>query len=209
MTKVIATRQLSTHSFEKPMLYPSLRSRETEASDALSLLTGCHARIRHFSRMAVALVESHGAPADEVAEAARQLVRYFTLALPLHVEDEELSLLPRLRGLGAELDARLETMRAEHERIDALLAPQVEAWQALAEAPGRLTTRAAALLPQARELHALFERHLGAEEEHIFPALRTELDDEALDAIRAAIRERRRDQYRPRAPARSDPSPRG
>ncbi len=196
MTKVIATRQLATQSIEAPMLYPSLRSREAEPSDALSLLSGCHARIRHFSSMAVALAGSPGAPADEVAEAARQLVRYFTLALPLHTEDEELDLLPRLRGLSTELDARLETMHAEHERIDALLAPQVEAWQALAEAPGGLAARAAELLPRARELQELFERHLLAEEEHIFPALRTELDDEALDAVRAAIRERRRDQYR-------------
>jgi len=178
-------------------LYPSLRSREVEPSDALSLLRGCHAHIRHFSSMAVTLAGSHGAPAHEVAEAARQLVRYFTLALPLHTEDEELSLLPRLRGRSAELDARLETMHAEHERIVALLAPQVEAWQALAEVPGGLAARAAVLLPEARELQELFERHLEAEEEHIFPALRTELDDEALDAIRAAIRDRRRDQYRP------------
>ena len=88
-------------------------------------------------------------------------------------------------------------MHAEHERIDALLAPQLEAWQALVEAPSGLAERAPRLALLARELGELFEQHLDSEEQHIFPALRTQLDHAELAAIEQEIRERRRNQYQP------------
>ena len=43
-------------------------------------------------------------PRVGVLEASRRCERYFSEALPLHVEDEEQSLLPRRRGRTPELD---------------------------------------------------------------------------------------------------------
>jgi len=177
-------------------LYPSPARREPQHFDAPSLLTSCHARIRHFSEMAVTLAEARDAPEHEIAEAARQLHRYFAQALPLHAEDEEESVLPRLAGRAAELDTRLERMRAEHVRIDELLAPQLEAWQALAKQPADLVTLAPRLSPLGRQLQALFGEHLESEEKYIFVALQTQLSHTELGAIEQEIRDRRRRTYR-------------
>lgn len=177
------------------MLDPSLRRREPLKSDAVTMLVDCHARIRHFSAMAIAFAEVE-APEHEIADAAERLHRYFAHALPLHAEDEDRSVLPRLRGRDAALDARLEQMHAEHERIYALLAPQLQAWQALSRKPDQLRAEAARLAPLARELQSLFEQHLEGEEQHIFPALQRYLDRAELGAIEQEIRERRRHTYR-------------
>lgn len=177
------------------MLDPSLRRREPGKSDALTMLVDCHARIRHFAAMAVSLAEVE-APEHEIADAAQQLHHYFAHALPLHAEDEDRSVLPRLRGRDAGLDAGLERMHAEHERIYALLAPQLQAWQVLSSKPAELVAAAPRLGPLARELQSLLEQHLDAEERHVFPALRTYLDRHELAAIEQEIRERRRHTYR-------------
>lgn len=178
------------------MLYPSPARREPQHFDVPSLLTSCHARIRHFSAMAVTLAETTDAPEHEIAEAARQLYRYFAHALPLHAEDEDESVLPRLAGRTAELDSRLERMRAEHGRIDELLAPQLEAWQVLAERPAELATLAPRLSPTGRELRSFLGEHLESEEKYIFVALQKELSHSRLGAIEQEIRERRRRAYR-------------
>ncbi len=177
------------------MLHTSLRRREPGKSDALSMLVDCHARIRNFAALAVSLSELE-ARHDEIAAAAARLHRYFAHALPLHAEDEDRSVLPRLEGRDPELDAALERMHAEHERIYALLAPQLAAWHVLSEKPAQLVAEAPRLGPLARQLSTLFEEHLRAEEQHVFPALGTHLDRAELAAIEHEIRERRRHTYR-------------
>src|SRR5512135_2411098 len=61
------------------------------------MLLACHQRIRHFSGVAVKLAHAHGVAENEIVQAAAGLHRYFTVALPLHEADENLSLHPRLR----------------------------------------------------------------------------------------------------------------
>ncbi len=176
------------------MLYPSPTRREPQNSDTATLLVSCHARIRHFGEVAVSIAEATDVPESEIAEAARQLHRYFTHAFPLHEEDEDKTLLPRLRGLSADLDTHLERMHTEHERIHELVDIQVEAWQVLAKQPNQLATFAPRLRPAARELEALLETHLEDEEQHIFVALRS-LGRRELGEIEQEIRERRRHTY--------------
>lgn len=132
------------------------------------LLAACHERIRRFSAMATALAASPtaAAPAD-VADTARAIRRYFAEALPLHLADEEESLLPRLRGHDPALDAALARMHAEHRDhqplVDAVIAA-CDAIAAGAAAPATLAAPAAALA-------AATESHLAAEEATIAPAV--------------------------------------
>jgi iron-sulfur cluster repair protein YtfE (RIC family) len=159
--------------------------------DLVDLLGECHQRIRKFTMLATAAARRTDVPADETVEACSAVERYFTEALPLHVADEEESLLPRLRGHSPEVDQALETMHGQHQahepRIDALL----QALSALREHPESASARRA-LEAIASELLADFEAHLTLEETVLFPVIRQALSPTTQSAIVEELRARRR-----------------
>lgn len=157
--------------------------------DPVGLLLACHDRIRTFARLARAVAEADVAPAQR-AEAAADVVRYFTHALPLHVEDEERSIAPRLRGRDPAVDAALDRMRADHDAHGAPLAALVAACRAIAAAPAEHAVRAAGLAAVAAALIADFDAHLACEEAVILPALAA-LPDGDRAAVRAEMSARR------------------
>jgi hypothetical protein len=138
------------------------------SDEPLDELLACHQRIRDMIALARRLAGAADAPADEVAAAALRVRRYFVEALPRHVEDEEASLLPRLRGRGDALDAALTAMHDQHG------------------AQGPLEH---ALIALCDEL-AADGVHLAGEEGVVFPALAA-LPDADRRAIRAEMRARR------------------
>ncbi len=160
------------------------------AGDAVDLLLECHERIRSFLALARRVAEAD--PAEEgVADAAGRVRRYFGEALPLHARDEEDSVLPRLRGVDARLDAALEAMHREHREHEPLLAQLVDACGAIAADPRALGARAPLLAAVSLELDVLFAEHLCSEETVVFPAMRRLLDRAADAAIVREIRARR------------------
>lgn len=161
------------------------------AGDAVELLVECHERIRSFLALARRVADPQGADREEVRQAAARVSRYFTLALPLHAEDEEQSILPRLRGRDPALDAALETMRREHAEHLRPLGELVRACDALALAPERQPELAGAIGRAAEELARHFAEHLRREEETIFPAIRRLLDPAADAEVVREIRARR------------------
>jgi hypothetical protein len=175
------------------------RSAAPIPGDPLPLLRACHERIRSRCALAVRLAAggaaSPPASTEEIAEAAAQLVRYFGVALPLHVTDEDESLAPRLRAhpLPDDLAGALDRMTREHVAIEALLGDVLlPAWRGLAAGPGRSAVEDACRLgaPSAR-LHALLAEHLVLEETALFPAIPRLLGREALAEIAEEIRARR------------------
>ena len=150
-----------------------------------ALLLDCHERIRRFTGIALRLADEEPA-ANEVREAVEAVHRYFTIALPLHEADEELSLLPRL---GSVADALADMVR-EHREADALLREElVPRWTRLIATPDDRALRLATADP-AQRLSALMQRHLELEEQSIFPAL-DELTEEVCAAMVAEMRGRR------------------
>jgi iron-sulfur cluster repair protein YtfE (RIC family) len=135
--------------------------KKSAPADLVDMLLECHGRIRKFSALAVAIAERTDLPRDELAEACGQVERYFTVALPLHVRDEEESVLPRLRGRSAEVDAALARMHDEHVEHG----PALERMLAGLKTPRELHAPATAL-------QAMFESHLRQEEQVLFPAIR-------------------------------------
>ena len=89
----------------------------------VSILLSCHDKVRHFAGLMLKL-EAHlagqrqqpGGPATaspDARHAAGLVRRYFEVAAPLHHQDEELHVLPRLRAQGlAELAEQLQKMAA-------------------------------------------------------------------------------------------------
>jgi len=157
------------------------RGEEREGDVVDSLLT-CHRRIRSFLELA-ARVGRGGDPAEQVAEACGQIGRYFRDAMPLHVADEEQSILPRLRGRDPAVDQALAAMHEQHSAHEAQLA---ELLSAVAEPASRARIAAA-----AAALAEALAPHLELEEAVLFPAIRR-LDERELAAIAAEVRARRR-----------------
>jgi len=131
-------------------------------------LLDCHARIRKLGALALRLAA--GAPSAQARDAAEQLHRYFSIALPLHIADEDESVRPRLERLGdPTVDAALGSMTIEHVEIEATLAELLESWLAIIQGPTDarcLGTRGPAIALERQML-----AHLHDEETFIFPAL--------------------------------------
>lgn len=174
------------------MLTQLRRPGEERAPGGLvDLLMTCHARIRRFSALAVELARADVHPA-ELAAAARSVHRYFTIGLPLHVADEDDSLLPRLLAAGPppELHAAVLAMAAEHKTIVGLIDEVVPRWSEVAEAPKSRAAHRDALAALGGALLTALEEHLRGEESIVFPALLT-LDQDAIAAIRLEMSRRR------------------
>ena len=120
------------------------------------------------------------------------MARYFRVALPLHVADEELSIRPRLLAAPAAPAVRLalDAMTQEHAAIDALVTALLPRWAALAAGPGELASLAPALAEDCADLRRRFDAHLEQEERTLFPAVREHLGAASL-AIRAEMAARR------------------
>ena len=160
-------------------------------ADAAELLLECHGRIRAFLAMARRLGEASDESAEAVSDAAIQVHRYFTLALPLHARDEEDSILPRLRGRDPLLDLQLDVMVREHQEHQRPLGRLIEACAEIGADPGRHPGLAGSVLQAATELDRHFFHHLAREEEVIFPAVRRLLDASTDASIVKEIRLRR------------------
>jgi hemerythrin-like domain-containing protein len=160
------------------------------SGELVDLLLECHGRIRQFVKLARHTGEGRGLPAADVVEACRRVERYFIEALPLHVRDEEESILPRLSGRSAELDLALHAMRDQHQAHESLLVELLSACRTVREAPTDAGDKVA-LADTAQRLEQAFEPHLALEETLIFPALRTLLVDAERASIQVEMRARR------------------
>jgi iron-sulfur cluster repair protein YtfE (RIC family) len=147
-------------------------------------LSACHHRIRLHVNLARQVASASDAAADERRAAARAVRRYFTLALPLHVADEEEILTPFLAGRDAYVDEALRMMHDEHEAHDADVRRLIVLCHVLEHDPQHPRARAE-LAALAERLDAAFERHLALEESIVFPALRrcSPSDQSALHAV--------------------------
>ncbi len=160
------------------------------ARDAVALLLECHERIRQFVRVAQLLTQ-HSLAAAEIAAGAAAVHRYFTEAMPLHVEDEERSLLPRLAGRERELDEALERMRREHHSHQGPLQLLVEHCEVLARHPDSLAQLRAPLASNVELLQHELESHLELEERAIFPAVQRLFTPADHAAVMSELRARR------------------
>jgi iron-sulfur cluster repair protein YtfE (RIC family) len=157
--------------------------------DPVDSLLACHERIRSFLALGARLDEPGGDPAA-IADACRRIERYFREAMPLHVADEEESIVPRLRGREDTVDLALAEMHDEHTAHQACLGTLIGAAADLAVEPLDLPLRAH-LAACRRALEAELAPHLAREEAIILPAMRRLLGAGELADIADEIRARR------------------
>lgn len=160
-------------------------------ADVVELVGDCHARIRYFSSLAVRLGEGEKCPVN-ASEAAARIRRYFLEAYPLHLADEEESILPRLRSRAPEVSAVIERLKSEHERLDRKIPELIAICEALENGDSTACCAAVSKLRSLGEcLHTLLEAHLDNEENLLFPLIRKYLTPEDVSAIREEFRARR------------------
>jgi iron-sulfur cluster repair protein YtfE (RIC family) len=173
------------------MLHAIGRKQRSGGDDLVGLLVDCHVRIRTFTALALAVGERSEASYEEIADVCARVERYFIEGMPLHVRDEEESVLPRLRGRSPEIDEALARMHEQHGQHVGPLECMLEASAAIRTAPSDASARSA-LHEAASRLQAELEPHLQAEESIIFPAIRERLSREEQEAIIGELRARRR-----------------
>lgn len=162
-----------------------------ESEDVVDLLLQCHQRIRHFLGLASRLAQTDDASHDEISDAAARITRYFTEALPLHVADEENSVVPRLSGRTPELDTTLQGMHQEHLEHEPQIKALIEMCRTLRDSPERINELRPSLLAGSSLLEKAFSAHLDQEEQIVLPAIRTWLSQEEQAAMLNELRARR------------------
>ena len=149
-----------------PMTLPGMDS-------PIEMLAACHQKVRHFARLSSQLaVYLDNKGADAMAqETARNILRYFDIAGPLHHQDEEQDLFPALRAAArASGDApaaralcgAIDEVQAEHVVLDGLWA-DVRNWLERVELgyPDQA--------PEGVEIFAVqYPMHAGREEAEIY-----------------------------------------
>ncbi len=157
----------------------------------VELLLECHQRIRSFIQLAARLAAASDAPEEQISDAAGKVLRYFEEALPLHVQDEEQSLLPRLRGHDERVDAALDQMCEEHASHQSGLEKLTGLCRTLRGAPERHSELSSELARVAAELDVEFGAHLHSEEETVIPAIARFLSAKEQADMILELRERR------------------
>jgi hypothetical protein len=161
--------------------------------DPAASFLACHARIRSVTELVCRLCDARATKLEDVASAARTVHRYFAMAFPLHTEDEDLSIAPRLlaASVSREVENAIALQAAQHPIVDSITTDIAEMTRTLAYEPERMSSLRHPLGTLAAGLGAVWETHLGLEERVIFPAL-GELSREAVQQILAECEARRR-----------------
>jgi hemerythrin-like domain-containing protein len=158
------------------------------------MLSACHERVERMLGLLGKLrehVQTHGADA-QARDAARDVMRYFDLAGPLHHQDEELHVFPPLLAqrdpavvaVVIRLGQDHRDMHTQWAQVRALLLALVEAGE---DWPGF----SAADRHHLDVYDALYRRHLVDEDGVVYPAARALIRGEALKTMAADMMTRR------------------
>lgn len=157
--------------------------------DLVEVLLEAHVDARHVARKAESLAGGNATGAAQ--EVAADLAEQLQWVLPLHCEDEDVSVQGRLRGRHHRVDAALSQMRLEHLSLEAPMARVRLLCSALGRDISRLHALRFELASAAQDLQRRLEAHHAFEESAVFPALKRLLGAEELVMIQREMLARR------------------
>ena len=159
------------------------------------MLGACHERVERMLAL-LARLQHHVLVRgwdESVANAARDVMRYFDQAAPLHHEDEELHVFPPLLAGGdAVLRHVVQRLQQDHRDMEAAWVAARAALASVTQAPPAGWAHFSA--PEEATLTGftrLYDRHLRDEDGLVYPAARAGLSTEALQAMSADMMRRR------------------
>ena len=165
--------------------------------EPFGLLSDCHRRIERFLGAMVEIARRRrGASLDQRdRDSLEKALRYFREAAPWHTADEEHSLFPRLRKVAdpATQDAlaTMQTLEADHRRAEQDHAEAERLARHWLDAGSLETGPAGQLTELLASLQQMYQRHIAAEDEQLFPAAERVLDHAAIRAMGREMAERR------------------
>lgn len=159
------------------------------------MLAACHERVERMLALLARLQQhllEHGRD-DSARQAARDVMRYFDLAAPLHHQDEELHVFPPLlSGPDAGLRSLVERLVQDHRAMEIAWPGARRVLHGIAESPvadgAALTATQTAALDR---FAGLYERHLLDEDKLAYPAAQAVLTPQALQAMSGDMMQRR------------------
>jgi hemerythrin-like domain-containing protein len=159
------------------------------------MLATCHERVERMLTLQARL-QQHllDKGCDESArQAARDVMRYFDLAAPLHHQDEELHVFPPLlAGPDVALRELVARLIQEHRQMEIAWSGARRALLVITEsldAGGQLL--AAAQTEALNRFAALYRQHLDGEDRMVYPAAQAALSPAAVQAMSEDMMQRR------------------
>ncbi|WP_312304180.1 hemerythrin domain-containing protein [Pulveribacter sp.] len=172
---------------------PGVRSPGAGFDEPFAMLEACHDRVRRSLDLLARLRQYlRDTGWDEsAAQAARDVLRYFDIAAPLHHEDEELYVFPPLLAgtPGDDVVQLVRQLQRDHVQMAERWAAARGALQALGE--GAIAALAPAQEEALERFAQGYESHMRHEDGTIYPAARALLDAEAEQAMGAEMARRR------------------
>lgn len=172
---------------------PGMHSPGAGFDEPFAMLDACHDRVRRSLDLLARLrayLRDRGC--DESArQAARDVLRYFDIAAPLHHEDEELHVFPPLLAMHADVDLAnlVRQLQRDHVQMAERWGEARAALQDMAEGQIQaFTLGQEAALDRFVECYA---EHLRHEDESIYPAARALLDMQAQQTMGQEMARRR------------------
>ena len=166
-------------------------------TDPTGLLSDCHRRVEMFLGTLTSVSEVIDRPTtEETRRALESALRYFAQSAPKHTADEEQSLFPRLRQMhDPEIESafsKLDLLEEEH-RWAAPLHAEVERIGAQYLSIGSLSSSDVEVFRKGvASLASMYKRHIGVEEELVFPLAARLLSDVDKSAIADEMAGRRK-----------------
>lgn len=177
-----------------PMGLPGHRSPGVGFEAPFEMLGACHERVERMLGLLGSLrehVNAHGAD-TQARDAARDVMRYFDLAGPLHHADEERHVFPPLLAQrDPSLVAVVIRLKHDHLEMAELWAPLRAVLSGLMEAGERWPGFSPEDPQRFDAYDALYRRHLLEEDNVVYPAARRLVRGETLRAMGADMMARR------------------
>jgi hemerythrin-like domain-containing protein len=158
------------------------------------MLVACHERV-HRSLALLQRLQQHLADVgcdDNARQAARDVLRYFDVAAPLHHQDEELHVFPPLLlGADGALHALVRQLMQDHRDMEAAWATAREVLLAIAQDRSGALALSPARTVALDRFAALYGRHMVHEDGLVYPAAQAVLPATALQAMAQDMMARR------------------
>ena len=161
----------------------------TQQRDVVELLLEAHIEARQIVSMAESL--SSGSATCGARETATTIADHVEWMLPMHCDDEDQSVAPRLMGRHHVVDDALGKMKLQHLSLEAPMARVRLLCMILSRDISRLHALRFELGAAVKDLRERLEEHHALEESIVFPALKRLLYVDELESIGVEMRARR------------------
>jgi len=178
-----------------PVPLPGHRPLAAGLEAPFEMLAACHERITRMLALQAKLQQHlQDTGCDESArQAARDVMRYFDLAAPLHHQDEERHVFaPLLAGADAALRELAQRLTQDHRQMEVAWLAARRTLLAVAECPASGWTPLSAAQTEAlNQFAALHRQHLDDENAIAYPAAQAALPPTAVQAMSRDMMQRR------------------